>query len=77
MTRLKKKIESLVFIGEVSYRDLLLLVRILVNDEFVFFNVIEDIFRELFFNKQESKECTRSRLIGLTNIISSICRLNS
>ena len=56
----------------------MVMINVLLNDEHIFFNVIEDVFREFFFAQQEQKdEGSSKRLIGLTNAISSICRLNS
>lgn len=76
--KLKTKIIELSESEDLQKKDLMVFINILLNDEHIFFNVIEDVFREFFFAQQEQKnEGSSKRLIGLTNAISSICKLNS
>ena len=76
--KLKTKIIELSESEDLQKKDLMVLINILLNDEHIFFNVIEDVFREFFFTHQELRnELSSKRLIGLTNAISSICELNS
>ena len=64
--------------SHINYENLIHVIGTLVNDEHIFYTVIEDIFTEAMLNWQKTKDETHQlRIIRLTEIITSICKLNS
>jgi len=62
----------------ISYEELIHLVGTLINDEHIFYAVVEDIFTEALLEWQSTKNAlAQTRIIRLTEIITSICELSS
>ena len=58
--------------------NLIHIISTLVNDEHIFYTVIEEIFTEAMLEWQTTKNTlVQYRIIKLTEIITSICKLNS
>lgn len=62
----------------IKYENLIHVVGTLVNDEYIFYTVIEEIFTESMLEWQKTKNVMfQLRIIKLTEIITSICKINS
>lgn len=62
----------------INYEKLIKVIGTLINDEHIFYTVIEDIFTESMLEWQKTKNmCYQLRITKLTEIITSICRLIS
>jgi len=64
--------------NQMNYENLIHVVSTLVNDEHIFYTVIEEIFTESMLSWQKTKDIAQQlRIIKLTEIITSICILIS
>lgn len=62
----------------ISYEGLIHVIGTLVNDEHIFYAVMEEVFTEALLEWQTSKNvAAQTRIIKLTEIINSICELSS
>lgn len=63
---------------KLKYEGLMYVVGTLVNNEHIFYSVVEEVFTESMLEWQKSKDLIhRSRINRLTEIITDICKLKS
>ena len=62
----------------ITYEELIYIVSTLINDEHIFYAVVEDIFTEALMEWQTAKSApAQRRIMRLTEIITSICEISS
>ena len=62
----------------VSYDDMIHVVGALVNDEHIFYTVVEELFTEAMLEWQRSKSgAYQARILRLVDVITGICGLSS
>lgn len=78
LTEFKESLLMFTKRDHIKYENLIHVVSTLINDEHIFYAVIEEIFTESMLEWQKSKHmASQLRIIKLTEIITSICKLKS
>lgn len=78
INEMKNRINQILLKADNNKNDTYSILGILINNEHIFFNIFEELFGALVLKYQTQRNDTSKQpLIRLTNLISSICKINS